>query len=142
MPITQINVPAGAFPDEAIGALLIELSGFYAATLYPEAASPPVERVRAFVNEVRPQVWASGGKLVSEGGADAPYFTCLVLKGRAIEQHHALIAGFSELIAKHLGCDKAQVRGQVVTIEPDNWGIGGVPASIVRQAEIAARGGS
>lgn len=142
MPIVQFHLPRGAFADEAIGAMLVEASHFYARTLYPEAASPPIERVRAFVTLVEPQHWAAGGVLASGGGSAAPYFTCLVLAGRTAAQHHALLAGFTEAIARHLGCDPAAVRGQVIPVDPDNWGIGGTPASLARKAEIAARAGN
>ncbi|MFM2370369.1 MAG: hypothetical protein RIS85_91 [Pseudomonadota bacterium] len=139
MPIAQIHLVRGAFDDAAIGAALLEASAHYARTLYPDAAVPPIERVRVFVHQVEPQLWAAGGKLATQGGAVAPFFTCLAMTGRTMAQHHALLAGFTEILARHLGCDAALIRGQVVPVEPDNWGIGGVPASLARQAEIAAR---
>ncbi|MBS7668976.1 tautomerase family protein [Croceicoccus gelatinilyticus] len=139
MPVVQFNLVKDRYPREAIHALLDDVSEFYAATLYPDAEKPPVERVRAFVNQVEPDLWATGGRLVSEGGQDSPYFVCLVMTGRTIEQHHALIEGFTARIVRHLGCPQDVVRGQVVPIEPDNWGIAGVPASVVRRAEIEAR---
>ncbi|MBT0670119.1 4-oxalocrotonate tautomerase [Novosphingobium profundi] len=142
MPVVQFHLVRDRYPKEAIHALLDDVTEFYAGTLYPEAERPPVERVRAFVNLVEPDMWATGGRLVSEGGPDSPYFTCLVLTGRSIEQHHALIEGFTGRIVKHLGCEKDRVRGQVVPIEPDNWGIAGVPAAVARRAEIEARANS
>lgn len=139
MPVAQIHLVRGAFADSAIGEVLVALSHFYAATLYPGMAEPPIERVRIMVSQVEPQYWAAGGRLASEGGATAPYFSCLVLTGRTIEQHHRLIAGFTELLARHLGCEAGAIRGQVIPIEPDNWGIGGTPAAVARRAEIEAR---
>ena len=142
MPIAQIHCVRGAFPDDAISTMLTDLSVFYARALYPEAENPPVERVRIFVSLAEPGHWAAGGRIVGAGDMMAPYFTCLVLTGRTVEQHHSLIAGFSEIISRALGCDMAAIRGQIIPVEPDNWGIGGRPASVVRAAEIAARGGS
>lgn len=142
MPIARIHVVKGAFPDHALGDALIALSRFYAQTLYPEADPVPIERVRLFVDAVEPALWAAGGLLGSEGGSPAPFFTCIVLAGRPIAQHHELLAGFTAILARHLDCDAAAIRGQIIPVEPDNWGIGGRPASVLRQAEIAARAAS
>lgn len=139
MPIAQVFLVRDSFADAAIGAMIVEASAFYARVLYPEAVPPPIERVRCFVVLVEPQHWAAGGQLVSHGGQPAPYFTCLAMTGRTVEQHHALLAGMTEIIARHLRCDMAQIRGQILTVEPDNWGIGGTPASIVRRTEVEAR---
>ncbi len=139
MPVAQIHLVREAFSDAAIGAALLELGTFYASTLYPEAAAPPIERVRIFASLIEPAHWAAGGQLAADGGSRAPYFSCLVLTGRSLEQHHALLAGFTAILARHLGCPEGDIRGQVIPIEPDNWGIGGRPASLVRRAEIAAR---
>ncbi len=141
MPIAQIHLVRGAFPTDAIGAALVEASMFYARTLYPDAEVAPIERVRFFVHQVDPDVWCAGGRLASDGGATAPFFTCLAMTGRTVEQHHALLSGITEILARHLGCKAAAIRGQIVPVEPDNWGIGGTPASVARQAEIAARAG-
>lgn len=139
MPVAQLALVRDAFADEAIGTMLVELSQFYAHTLYPDAPAPPIERVRIFVTLIEAQHWAAGGELACKGASSAPYFSCLVMTGRTVEQHHRLIEGFTAIIARNLECDGSAVRGQVIPVEPDNWGIGGTPASIVRQAEIAAR---
>ncbi|MCT2401407.1 tautomerase family protein [Novosphingobium mangrovi (ex Huang et al. 2023)] len=141
MPVAQLNLVRGAFGDDAIGEMLIEISHFYARTLYPDVDVAPIERVRVMVTLIEPQHWAAGGRLASEGGATAPYFSCLVLTGRTEEQHRRLIEGFTDIIARNLECDRLSVRGQVIPIAPENWGIGGIPASVVRKAEIAARAG-
>lgn len=139
MPIAQIFLPRNSFGDDAIGAMILEASAYYARTLYPDTVPPPIERVRFFAVLVEPQHWAAGGQLASNGGESAPYFTCLAMTGRSVEQHHALLAGITEIIARHLHCDARQIRGQILTVEPDNWGIGGTPASIARRAEVEAR---
>lgn len=139
MPIVQFHLVEGRQTDEAIGALLQDASRFYAETLYPQISPLPLDRVRAFVTLHRPQHWATAGITAAEGGADAPYFTCLALDGRPVEQLHQLLAGFTDLVERHCHCERAQVRGQVISIAPEHWSIGGVPASTVRAGEAASR---
>lgn len=140
MPVAQFFLVPSVYDEQAISDLLVEASRFYAAALYPEMESPPIERVRAFISAIDLAHWATGGLPVSQGGKPAPYFTCIAMKGRPAEQLNALMAGFTDLIVKHLGCDKALVRGRLIEIEPEHWFISGTPASHGRAAEIAARG--
>lgn len=140
MPIVQFHLIEGRHSDEAIGRLLVEASHFYAQTLYADVVPLPLERVRAFATFTAPARWATGGVLISDGGEDAPYFTCLTLAGRPAEQLERLLAGFTDLIVTHLGCERGRVRGQLIPLDPANWSIGGLPASAARAAEIAARG--
>ena len=139
MPVAQLYLVASEYPPEAIAALLEEGSYFYAAALYPEMETPPVERVRILIADIAPDHWATGGKPVSQGGAAAPYFSCIAMKGRPPERIRAMMAGWTDLIIRHLGCDAALVRGRLIEIEPEHWYISGVPASELRAAEIAAR---
>ena len=141
MPILQFHLVASAYPQAAMARLLEEASLFYAAALYPELSPPPVGRVRTFVNDIAPDLWATGGVPVSRGGAAAPYFTCLSLKGRPPDQLQRLLAGLTEITAHALGIDAALVRGQLIEIEPAHWCIGGTPASQARAGEISARAG-
>ncbi|MFM6854084.1 MAG: 4-oxalocrotonate tautomerase [Sphingopyxis sp.] len=141
MPIVNFHLIDGRHDDAAIGRLLVAASHFYVETLYPGQNPPPLDRVRAFVTPVVPGHWATAGVLASDGGADAPYFTCLTLAGRPVEQLHRLISGFTDLLVAHLACARASVRGQVLPIDPAHWGIGGAPASAVRQDEAALRAG-
>jgi len=141
MPIVNFHLVEGQYSDEAIAQLLCEASAFYVATLYPDVVPPPLGRVRAFVTLVQPQRWATGGTLVSQGGVSAPYFTCLALSGRPLEQLHRLMAGFTDLIVRNLHCPTDVVRGQVLSVDPTLWSIGGQPASDVRSNETALRAG-
>lgn len=134
MPIVTFHLVEQRHDDATIARLLID-----ASHLYSEILSSPMERVRAFVSFSAPQHWAVAGKLVADGQDEAPYFTCLALAGRPVEQHHALLRGFTDLVVQHLGCRRDLVRGQVIPIDPDNWAIGGEPASFMRAAEVAAR---
>jgi phenylpyruvate tautomerase PptA (4-oxalocrotonate tautomerase family) len=139
MPVAQLFLVTSAYDDQAIADLLTEASSFYAAALYPEMTVPPIERVRIFVTAVDSAHWATGGVPISQGGTPAPYFTCIAMKGRPADRINAMLAGFTDLIVRHLGCDRALVRGRLIEIEPEHWFISGTPASQSRAAEIAAR---
>lgn len=139
MPIAQFHLVAGQQDDAAIAALLAEASLFYAQTLYPGADPVPLERVRAFATLHDPHHWATGGRLAAQGGAPAPWFLCLALAGRARAPLERLMRGFTDLVVRHCGCDRAQVRGQLVPVAPQDWWIGGEPAGQVRAAEVAGR---
>lgn len=139
MPVAQLYLVTSAYSEQAIADLLTEASSFYASALYPEMAAPPIERVRIFATAVDPAHWATGGVSVKQGGTPAPYFTCIAMKGRPAEQLDAMMAGFTDLIVRHLGCDIAMIRGRLIEIEPEHWFISGVSASQARAAEIAAR---
>jgi phenylpyruvate tautomerase PptA (4-oxalocrotonate tautomerase family) len=139
MPIAQLYLVPSAYDPEAITALLAEASSFYAAALYPEMETPPVERVRIFITAMAPDACATGGVQISNGGVPAPYFSCIAMKGRPPERIQAMMAGWTDLIVRHLQCDASLVRGRLIEIEPEHWYISGVPASELRAAEIAAR---
>lgn len=139
MPVAQIHLVASRYDERAIAGLLEEASHFYAAALYPEMEVPPVERVRIFITDVAPANWATGGAQVSKGGAAAPYFSCIAMKGRKPEVLQAMMQGFTRLVVKHLGCDSALVRGRLIEIEAAHWFIAGEPADRTRAAEIANR---
>jgi phenylpyruvate tautomerase PptA (4-oxalocrotonate tautomerase family) len=141
MPIVQFYLVDGQHSDESIGALLVDATYFYVDTLYPDLDPKPIERVRAFVSPVPPQQWATAGQLASDGGALAPYFTCLALAGRPVEQLQDLLAGFTDLVERHLACDRKAIRGQIISIDPAHWSIGGRPASDLRQNEVGLRAG-
>lgn len=141
MPIVTFHLVEGQHSDAAIGQLLVEASHFYCDTLYAGVVPRPIERVRAFVNFVKPQHWATGGQLVSAGSGCAPYFTCLALAGRPAAQLQDLLAGFTDLLERHLDCDRSAIRGQLISIDPEHWCIGGKPASQIRAGEFAIRAG-
>lgn len=141
MPIVTFHLVEGQHSDAAIGQLLVEASHFYCDTLYAGVVPRPIDRVRAFVNFVKPQHWATAGKLVSGGGSGAPYFTCLALSGRPAAQLQDLLAGFTDLLERHLDCDRNAIRGHLASIDPELWCIGGRPASQLRGDEAAIRAG-
>jgi 4-oxalocrotonate tautomerase family enzyme len=70
---------------------------------------------------------------------EMPFIQMVLLAGRPIAQHHALIATITDTVARVLGSQRDRIRIHIAEADPDKWGIGGVPASIRRAAEIEAR---
>ncbi|USQ75997.1 tautomerase family protein [Ornithinimicrobium cryptoxanthini] len=134
MPIAHFHLVDGVWSDEQIANLLERASQTYSTVL-----ESPIERVRTFVVRYRPSDVATAGVRVPDGGAPAPYFTALVLRGRPEHQRHELLSALTDVVVEELGCERSLVRGQIIQIDPEDWGIGGRPASQARSAEIAAR---
>lgn len=132
MPILEVHLVDGKHTAAQHTELLTTMSARYA-----EVLESPVERVRAHVTLHRPEHWATGG--VPAAAASAPYFTAIVLEGRPAEQRRRLLGAFTDIIVDVLGVDRKDVRGRIIQVHPDDWAIGGVPASVARRSEIAAR---
>ncbi len=132
MPILTVHLVDGLHTPAQHAELLTAMSARYA-----EVLGSPVDRVRAYVTLLRPEHWATGG--VPGGAVSAPYFTAIVLEGRPAEQRRRLLADLTDLLVDVLGVDRSLVRGRIIQVHPDDWGIGGVPAGELRAAEIAAR---
>ena len=62
-----------------------------------------------------------------------------MMANRPLAQVEGAIARLTEIIARVLGTDPERVRVEVQPIAAERWGIGGVQASVKRQAELAAR---
>lgn len=139
MPIMVLHLPKQACSQNAIAKLLGDASNVYCDALYPGVEPRPIDRVRILVLDVDDGCWATGGKLVSNGGVVAPYFTLLTLAGRPREQIDTLMNVMTDLIVQHLGCERGAVRGRVDELDPANWYIGGQPASSVRALEASRR---
>ena len=107
--------------------------------IYSEAFDSDPERIRIFVQAYPATAVGVGGVLVSDGAAPAPFFTALAMGGRPVQQRQRVLKEFTEMLVEVLGADRESIRGRVVDIVPENWGIGGEPASVLRAAEIAAR---
>lgn len=134
MPILDVHLAEGTYSDAQCERLLIECS-----RLYAEVLKSPMERIRVFIHLHRPQMVAVAGVLLSQGGTQAPYFHFLVLEGRPLEERHRLLTGFTDLVVDILGAERSLVRGGCWPIPPENWCIGGTPASVLRAAELSAR---
>jgi phenylpyruvate tautomerase PptA (4-oxalocrotonate tautomerase family) len=122
MPVAHFHIPAGRFTAEQERTLLTEASSTYARVL-----DSPMERIRVFL----------AGRV--ESGIDAPYFTAVVLAGRPRAQREDLLAALTAVVVGALGVAPDGVRGQIIEVLPENWGIAGKPAGAARSAEIAAR---
>lgn len=136
MPLVNFQLIEGQHTDEQLRTLLIEASALYARVL-----DSPIERVRVFINLRPPTLVAVAGVPVVDNVACAPFFDCIVLAGRSLAQRHQLLAGFTDLLVNILGAERGLIRGVCRPVDPENWGIGGVPASVQRAAEIEARAG-
>ncbi|HNP56604.1 MAG TPA: tautomerase family protein [Gordonia sp. (in: high G+C Gram-positive bacteria)] len=132
MPVAHFHIPAGRFTAAQERKLLID-----ASTTYSRVLDSPIERVRVFVVRYDPSCVAVAGHV--DSGVDAPYFTAIVLAGRPAAQRQALLEALTAVIVDALGVAPDAVRGQIVEVLPENWGIAGRPASAVRSGEIAAR---
>ena len=132
MPIVEVHLVEGLHTPAQHAELLRTISVRYA-----ELLDAPLDRVRAYLTLHRPEHWATAG----EPGCrrSAPYFTALVLEGRAAEQRRRLLEAFTDLLVDLLGVDRKLVRGRIIQVSPDDWAIGGVPAGVARRSEIAAR---
>jgi len=133
MPILEVHLLAGEHAAAQVAELLERMSARYA-----EVLASPLERVRAYVTPHQPEHWATGGV----AGVEAPYFTAIVLEGRPAEQRRTLLGALTDIIVDILGVERRAVRGRIIQVSPDDWAIGGVPASSVRSTEIASRAGS
>jgi len=134
MPTIRYQLVAGLHTDAQIRELLTR-----SCAVFAEILQVPPDRIRAFADEVRPQAAAIGGDLVSDGAAEAPFFEFILFAGRPLEHGQQLMAAFTDLLVECLGSDRSLIRGWVRFVDPDHWSIGGVPASVVRKADIDAR---
>lgn len=132
MPILEVHLVDGMHTPAQHAELLTAMSRRYA-----EVLGSPLERVRAYLALHRPEHWATAG--VAAAPEPAPYFTAIVLRGRPVEQRHRLLGAFTDILVDVLGADRRLVRGRIIQVDPDDWAIGGVPASVARRTEIAAR---
>lgn len=55
-----------------------------------------------------------------------------LLRGRSDELKRRLLHELTEQTAAILGIDRQRVRVFIVELEPENWGIAGVPVSLIR----------
>lgn len=134
MPILNYHLVEGQYSQTQHQRLLLDSSRFFA-----EALRCPIDRIRVFINLHRPELFAVGGRPVSDTGARAPYFTFVVLEGRSLEDRQKLLTGFTDIVVEVLGVERGLVRGGIVPVAPENWAIGGEPASRKRADEARAR---
>ena len=134
MPIVNFHLVEGLTTPAQDERLLIG-----ACQLYAEVLKAPMERVRAFITLHKATHFAVAGGLAAHNGLHAPYFEFIVLDGRPLEDRHRLMRGFTDLLVDALGVRRDLVRGSCRRVEPQDWAIGGEPASVIRKDEVAAR---
>lgn len=142
MPVANLHVLAG-HPRESLKTWVREASKAIATIL-----EAPMDRLEVWVTEIDPDLWGICGVPASEvltsqprRQSEMPFIRMILLEGRSVEQHHRLIAELTAITARVLDVDQERIRLHIDQTHPDRWGIGGVPASVRRAAEIAARQG-
>jgi 4-oxalocrotonate tautomerase family enzyme len=140
MPVAHINVLKG-HPRPVLRQLIAEVSETLSRVI-----GAPMDRLEVWITEVDPELWGIAGTPAqdvltedSRPHLEMPFIQMVLLAGRPKEQHHRLIADITEVTARILKTDKDRIRLHIAEADPDSWGIGGVPASIRRAAEIKAR---
>jgi phenylpyruvate tautomerase PptA (4-oxalocrotonate tautomerase family) len=125
--ILEVHLVEGMHTPAQHAELLVAMSVRYA-----EVIEVPRERVRGFVTLHSPELWANGG--IPADGRSAPYFTAVVFADRPTETRRRLLGALTDLLVDVLGVDRRLVHGEVVPVQPDDWAVGGVPASAARRA--------
>jgi phenylpyruvate tautomerase PptA (4-oxalocrotonate tautomerase family) len=140
MPVANIHVLAG-HPRPVLKQLLREASATFA-----RAIGAPADRLQVWITEIDPELYAIAGEPADEvldrvprGEAEIPLIRMALMEGRPVETLHHVMAEMSAVVARHLGGDPQRVRVQIDPVNADRWAIGGVPASVARAAELAAR---
>jgi len=129
MPVAHINLLEGHSRAE-LRQVIVEVSEAMSNIL-----QAPKDRLIVWISEHKPHLWGLGGVPADEALANGS----LAELELPFVQAHALIETVSEILARVLDCDKQKIRIHIAPADPDRWGIGGVPASALRAAEIAAR---
>lgn len=140
MPVANIHVLAG-HPRPVLQQLVSE-----AAHTLARAVEAPVDRLQVWITEVDPALYAIAGTPADQvlaqkprAEVEIPLIRMTLLEGRSLEVLHRVIADMSAVTARVLGGDPRRVRVEINHVSADRWGIGGVPASQARAAELAAR---
>ena len=140
MPVAHINVLQG-HSKETLKKVILDVSNTVADIL-----AAPKDRLEVWVTEIDPDLWGIEGEPASEvlkrkprGQVEMPYVEMVLMEGRPVEQHHKVITQVTDVLVKHLGTDRARIRVHIANCKPDNWGIGGTAAAVLRKAEIEAR---
>jgi 4-oxalocrotonate tautomerase family enzyme len=131
MPLVQIDLMEGHAPE--VHRALIERC----TALYAEIVEAPIERFRATVSVVPADQWGLGG--VAGPERVSPLIRISLMSGRPPELLRRMMHEMSALVAEILDISIDATRVFITEIPPTHWGIGGLPASEVRAAEVAAR---
>jgi 4-oxalocrotonate tautomerase len=130
MPVFNLHLVEGSATPAQQQRLHAEATAFIAGVL-----KSPLERIRTAITFYQPGHWMAGGVPAD----DAPFFSMIALEGRPLDERQRLLIGLTDIVVEALGVPKPKVRGCIWRIAGEDWGIGGVPASVLREAEIKAR---
>ena len=140
MPVANLHVLKG-HPREKLKQWIRDASE--AMTRVLEA---PADRLEVWVTEIDPDLWGISGVPASEAfehtprnSLEMPFIKMVLMQGRPVQQYHCIIAELTSITEKLLDIDGSKVRVFIAEAHPDRWGIGGVPASVKRARELAAR---
>jgi 4-oxalocrotonate tautomerase family enzyme len=131
MPLIQIDLMEG-YGDDVHRELIQRCTALYA-----EIVVAPIERFRASVNVVPAAQWGLGGEAAP--AKVSPLIQIHLMEGRPIALLHRLMSEMSELVAQILQIPLGDTRVYLTEFPATHWGIGGVPASVARSAEVNAR---
>ncbi len=131
MPVIQIDLMEGH--SEATHRALLERC----TASFAEIVGGPVERFRSTIVVLPAAQWALGGQAAPARVSPLIRFT--LLQGRPPELLRRLLLDVSQVAADVLGIPLDDTRAIITEIPATHWGIGGVPASEARAAEVAAR---
>ena len=141
MPVAHINLLKGHSRAE-LTQLIVRMSDAMSDIL-----ATPKDRLLIWITEHDHHLFGIAGQTAEEaltGGRlaelEMPFVEMVMMDGRPKEQFDAAIPTVSRVIAEVLSCDPKRIRVHISLANPDRWGIGGVPASVLRKAEIASRG--
>ncbi len=140
MPVAHIHVLKG-HSRQALRSIITDVAEAMGRIL-----RAPKERFMVWVTEVDPELWGVEGRPASDALAEKdraaveiPFVQIVLMEGRPLAQYHAVIEEVSAVIARSLNSDKSRVRVHLIQAQPDFWGIGGVPYSVLRADEVAER---
>jgi 4-oxalocrotonate tautomerase family enzyme len=140
MPVAQINVLKG-HPRAVLRQIIADVSAAMA-----EILAAPKDRLLVWITEIDPELWGIAGAPAAEilattprAQVEMPFVQMVLMQGRPKQQHHQAITAITDILHRHLGTEKQRIRVHIAPADPDSWGIGGIPASIVRAQEVAAR---
>jgi 4-oxalocrotonate tautomerase family enzyme len=140
MPVAKINLLKG-HQRETLRQILVEVSEAMSRIL-----KAPEDRLIISINEVDLDLQIINGRIAREAlelhgreAVEIPFVQMVLMEGRPKEQLHQIIQELTAIISKATKVDPQRIRVHINLAQPDTWGIGGVPASILRKAELDAR---
>ncbi len=132
MPILKVQLDTARYSEAQRSDFLQQVSVTFA-----EVLEAPVDRIRVYLIDVPASNAAIGGVVAAP--EDAPFYEFYLLAGRPPEHRTRLLAAIADLLESCLGVNRSLIRGLCWHIDPEDWGIAGVPAAAKRASEIEER---